>query len=81
MRTPIVVDLLGLENLTNAFGLLQMISGIAAFSGVPVAGGIVKLTDSYNASFIFAGCTITLSALLLIPIKMVARYENKNQKS
>lgn len=38
LRTIIVVDLLGLEKLTNAFGLLLLFQGVAAVIGPPLAG-------------------------------------------
>ncbi|KAJ3627286.1 hypothetical protein MTP99_014676 [Tenebrio molitor] len=79
LRTPIVVELLGLENLTNAFGLLLLFQGFAGFSGLPLAAQIVVITQSYNKCFIFAGCTLTLSAILLIPIKQISAWENKKK--
>lgn len=38
LRSIIVVDLLGLEKLTNAFGILLLFQGIAAIFGSPLAG-------------------------------------------
>lgn len=38
LTSVILVDLLGLENLTNAFGLLLMFQGIASFIGPPIGG-------------------------------------------
>jgi len=38
LRSIIVVDLLGLEKLTNAFGLLLLFQGVAATVGAPLAG-------------------------------------------
>lgn len=39
---------MGLEKLTNAFGLLMMFQGIAAIIGVPIAGKIeIYEFDSY----------------------------------
>lgn len=40
LRSIIVVDLLGLEKLTNAFGILLLFQGIAAIFGSPLAGKI-----------------------------------------
>lgn len=41
LRTIIVVELMGLEKLTNAFGLLMMFQGIATIIGAPIAGNIL----------------------------------------
>lgn len=38
LTSVILVDLLGLEKLTNAFGLLLLFQGIASFIGAPLAG-------------------------------------------
>lgn len=38
LTSVILVDLLGLENLTNAFGLLLLFQGIASFIGPPIGG-------------------------------------------
>lgn len=40
LRSILLVELLGLEKLTNAFGLLLLFQGIAALVGSPVAGMI-----------------------------------------
>lgn len=38
LTSVILVDLLGLEKLTNAFGLLLLFQGIASFIGAPIGG-------------------------------------------
>lgn len=38
LRSLIAVDLMGLEKLTNAFGILMMFQGLAAVVGSPIAG-------------------------------------------
>lgn len=38
LTSVILVDLLGLEKLTNAFGILLLFQGIASFTGPPIAG-------------------------------------------
>lgn len=43
LRSIIVVDLLGLEKLTNAFGILLLFQGVAAVFGSPLAGKILTL--------------------------------------
>lgn len=40
LRSIIVVDLLGLDKLTNAFGILLLFQGVAAVIGSPLAGKI-----------------------------------------
>lgn len=41
LTSVILVDLLGLEKLTNAFGLLLLFQGIASLIGPPIGGKIL----------------------------------------
>jgi MFS family permease len=38
LTSVILVDLIGLERLTNGLGLLLLVQGIATFVGPPIAG-------------------------------------------
>ena len=38
LTSVVLVDLLGLEKLTNAFGLLLLFQGVASLIGPPIAG-------------------------------------------
>ena len=40
LRISILVDLLGMRRLTNAFGLLSLSEGIANLIGPPIAGNV-----------------------------------------
>ncbi|XP_058802122.1 monocarboxylate transporter 3 isoform X2 [Phymastichus coffea] len=77
LRSILVVDLLGLEKLTNAFGLLLLFQGLGATIGAPLAGAFKDFTDSYDASFFFAGTLIVLSAAICYPLKKI----NNSEKS
>lgn len=52
LTSIILVDLLGLDKLTNAFGLLIMFRGVAGIFGTPLIGSIYDRTNSYAASFV-----------------------------
>lgn len=41
LTSVILVDLLGLDKLTNAFGLLLLFQGIASFIGPPIGGNLL----------------------------------------
>lgn len=43
LTSVVLVDLLGIEKLTNAFGLLLLFQGIASLIGPPFAGVCFKL--------------------------------------
>jgi len=38
LRSILIVELMGLDKLTNAFGLLLLFQGVAAVIGSPIAG-------------------------------------------
>ncbi|CAH1126996.1 unnamed protein product [Ceutorhynchus assimilis] len=81
LRSIIVVDLLGLERLTNAFGLLLLFQGIAAMIGAPLAGAFMEATGSYDASFYLSGSMILISAIMCYPLNWINRWEvKKNEK-
>jgi hypothetical protein len=43
LRSIIMVELMGLQKLTNAFGLVIMCQGISSYIGAPLAGKIFFL--------------------------------------
>lgn len=77
LRSIIAVDLMGIEKLTNAFGILMLFQGLAAVIGAPIAGAMFDATKSYDYSFYFAGGLITLSAILCYPLRIVNKWEKK----
>ena len=47
LTSVVLVDLLGLDNLTSAFGLLLLFQGIASVMGPPLIGKQANLTKSH----------------------------------
>lgn len=79
LTSVILVDLLGLEKLTNAFGLLLLFQGIASFVGPPIVGLLYDQTNSYTPGFIFAGAMIAVSGLMLFVIPSLQIYLTQRQ--
>ncbi|XP_046677004.1 monocarboxylate transporter 12 [Homalodisca vitripennis] len=79
LTSVILVDLLGLNKLTNAFGLLLLFQGIASFLGPPIAGWLYDALQSYNPGFYVAGGTLAISGLMLFVVPTLQRRLNKNQ--
>jgi MFS transporter, MCT family, solute carrier family 16 (monocarboxylic acid transporters), member 14 len=75
LRSIIVVELLGLDKLTNAFGILLLFQGIAAVIGSPLAGFLYDVTGNYTLPFVVAGGLITFSAILTYPLKIVKNWQ------
>ncbi|XP_029177407.1 monocarboxylate transporter 3 isoform X3 [Nylanderia fulva] len=63
LTSIILVDLLGLDKLTNAFGLLILFRGAAAIVGSPLAGAVYDATQSYSIPFFMAGFFFLVSTI------------------
>ena len=50
LTSVVLVDLLGLDKLTNAFGLLLMFQGIASVIGPPIIGKMKNRNENYSFS-------------------------------
>jgi len=79
LTSVVLVDLLGLECLTNSFGLTLLFQGIGAIVGPPIAGGFYDLTDSYDPGFWITGVIIAISGLMLFFIPCVQRWQEKKR--
>ncbi|XP_043517297.1 monocarboxylate transporter 13-like isoform X1 [Frieseomelitta varia] len=73
LTSVILVDLLGLNRLTNAFGQLLLFQGFASFLGPPIAGWLYDVIQSYDPGFWTAGGMITISGLLLFFIPIIQK--------
>ncbi|KAF7996006.1 hypothetical protein HCN44_009044, partial [Aphidius gifuensis] len=60
---------MGLEKLTNAFGLILLFQRIAAAIGTPLAGFLGTYFESTTALFYIAGAVFVLSAVICYPLK------------
>ncbi|XP_036232036.2 monocarboxylate transporter 12 isoform X3 [Bactrocera oleae] len=80
LTSVILVDLLGLEKLTNAFGLLLLFQGIASFIGPPIGGWMYDITNSYGPAFLMAGITIAISGVMLFVIPPLQRHLESKAK-
>ncbi|XP_053604304.1 monocarboxylate transporter 12 isoform X2 [Plodia interpunctella] len=77
LTSVVLVDLLGLEKLTNAFGLLLLFQGISSLIGPPLAGWLFDTTQSYAPGFYLAGGTIALSGIILFFVPCIERRNNR----
>nr|CAD2190488.1 unnamed protein product [Meloidogyne enterolobii] len=76
LTSVVLVDLVGVDRLTNAFGLLLFIQGIATFVGPPIAGKLFDLTNRYDWTFALCGICLFLSGAMLF---VIPRFRN-NEK-
>lgn len=84
LTSVVLVDLLGLEKLTNAFGLLLLFQGVASLIGPPIAGRLVTVGEdgikNFDAGFWVAGFMIAISGLMLFFIPLVQRCAARRQR-
>lgn len=74
LTSVLLADLLGLNTLTNAFGLLMLFQGIASFIGPPIVGMLYDVFNSYTPGFVFAGIMISSSSILVAFIPKLQNY-------
>jgi MFS family permease len=80
LRSIVLVEILGIQRLTNAFGLMSLFQGIACLIGSPMSGAIVDATGSYVGAFIVSGCMFVMAGLVLFPVRRLARWENSRNR-
>lgn len=81
LRTIILVEMLGLEKLTNATGMLLMFKGFGNLLGIFIAGWLLTLTGNYKATFYFSGfCIIFSGLILLVPVNAIAAKLDRRKR-
>ena len=75
LTSIVLVDVMGIENLTSAFGLLTMFRGAASIVGPPTAGAVYEATHSYSISFYLAGGFLLAAGVTSILADIVRRRE------
>ncbi|CAG9562438.1 unnamed protein product [Danaus chrysippus] len=80
LTSIILVDLLGLDKLTNAFGLLILFRGAAAIVGSPLAGAVYDATRNYDASFYMAAAFFLAATLTSFAAPMFRRKQEEVQQ-
>ncbi|CAJ0933487.1 unnamed protein product, partial [Mesorhabditis belari] len=73
LTSIVLADLLGIEKLTNSFGLLVVYRGFACLLGTPFAGLAYDLTLSYDMCFYLGGAVILVAGLVSCAIPCVHR--------
>ncbi|XP_077554117.1 monocarboxylate transporter 14-like isoform X1 [Haemaphysalis longicornis] len=77
LTSVILVDILGIERLTNAFGLLLLFEGVASLVGPPVTGWLYDYSGSYDPGFFLSGAMIAFGGVMLFLIPCVQSCEEQ----
>ncbi|CAD6185095.1 unnamed protein product [Caenorhabditis auriculariae] len=75
LTSVVLSDLLGLEKLTNSFGLVVVARGISSLLGSPFAGLVYDMTQSYSAAFYFGGVVIFVAGLISCGIPFIYKWK------
>ena len=62
LSSIVLVELLGIDSLTSAFGLLVLFRGFSSLIGSPAIGAVYDATESYELSFYIAGGFLMVAA-------------------
>ncbi|CAH0584372.1 unnamed protein product [Chrysodeixis includens] len=74
IRSMVIVNLYGLDMLTNATGMMLMFQGIGSLLSTPFSS-ILKNKFGYAISFYIAGAFVVVSGLVLLPIQRISDKE------
>ncbi|XP_023323775.1 monocarboxylate transporter 1 [Eurytemora carolleeae] len=81
VTSSMLVDLLGLELLTTAFGVLTCIRGLAAFLGPPVGGFVIDLSGGdYSYAFWISSSLLGISCVLHFVAYAIKRRSSQRVK-
>jgi len=76
LTSIILVDLLGLDNLTSAFGLLTLFRGFSSMIGPPINGWIFEATRDYNVCFSVSGGFLLVAGLISCLVDILKRRQH-----
>lgn len=79
LRSVICVELIGVDKLSNAFGILMVFMGIGAVTGSPIAGYLKDLTGNYDFGFYVMGAVFAFSGIMTIRLKHLKEWEESRK--
>ncbi|XP_022830097.1 monocarboxylate transporter 4-like [Spodoptera litura] len=79
MRSIVIVQLFGLDMLTNATGVMIMFQGVGSLISTPLSG-VLKNQLGYDVSFYVAGIFVCMSGIVLVPASRLNDIEKERLK-
>lgn len=73
LRAIVYCRVLGLDKLTNAFGLASLGLGLGSFTGLSIAGTLIKTYGGYREAYLFAGTTCLVAGILTITLPFITK--------
>ncbi|XP_075722136.1 monocarboxylate transporter 13-like [Rhipicephalus microplus] len=81
LSSVVVVDMVGLDRLTNAYGLCLLCLGVAALIGPPLNGCVHDVSGSYAPGFILAGVSMYVAGVVLIAVPYLQSNKSRRHLS
>lgn len=75
LRSIIYVNILGIERLTNAFGILSTMFGIGIMLGTPALGSLKTFTGNYCLTFTGSGLFLLIAAVCYQLLPRIKNWE------
>ncbi|XP_041373074.1 monocarboxylate transporter 9-like [Gigantopelta aegis] len=73
MRTIVLTEQLGIEQLTASFGLVAFVQGMTFMVDPPIAGQLYAIDESYTLPYMMAGAMYLLSCICSVVISCITR--------
>ncbi|CAF4084754.1 unnamed protein product [Rotaria sp. Silwood2] len=84
LTSIIIVDLVGVDKLSDAFGVLLLFQGVAVAIGTPIVGTMRDAFSGFDRPYLWPyiifGGSILLSGLILFAIPVLKRQKERRQK-
>ncbi|XP_076091531.1 monocarboxylate transporter 9-like [Mytilus galloprovincialis] len=78
-KSVIIVDLLGIENLSKSFGIVLFFQGIGVFIGPPLSGLLKDLNGTYEYAFYFGGIAVLLGSCILLVSNIIHFLKSRRE--
>ncbi|VUZ40663.1 unnamed protein product [Hymenolepis diminuta] len=77
LRIILLVEMLGLDRLTNAYGFLLLFQGVAFMVSSPILAAFYDAYSDYRFTFLLGGGCLIISGIMCIPLRKLHRWEKK----
>ncbi|KAK4472659.1 hypothetical protein MN116_003891 [Schistosoma mekongi] len=77
VRTILIVQVLGLDRLTNAFGFMLLFQAFAYIGAPPAFGAMYDSFKNFHLIFILGGLSVLISGILCFPLAVLSKWENR----
>ena len=81
LRSVVLVELVGLDNLTSAYGLISLFDGIGTIIGAPISGFLGDSVGRFDVTFYIASRFFILSSLFGLAAQILHRLERSSTNS